>query len=294
MFLLLQAARAEEDNPPRRSLPPQWPAEVLEVFFNDARTQLHGKRPTHAASDTRATVNSGHEADNQSDVKWSALVEADTLTAEVKRTHNRLTPLLARPGRFKSGGSVDCRREFSLLATLFGVIDQYDKQTRWQQDAAYASALCTRAADACRETSDESFALAAEVHSQIADLLRGQSFDRQEPIMGLSIDRGQLMQRMEVAVEDNLSARLADNREFRRRKSEVAQESQLLAVLARTICSEGYEFADDDAFLEIAHRLQQASHEMTEANQRGDYGATQQAFGRVIQSCTECHDRYRG
>jgi len=286
-------ARAE-DQLPLRARPPQWSADVVEVFFEDSRKHLAGDRPTREPAVSPAAATTSEATDLQGDTKWSALIEAGALTVEVKSVLNRLISLLARAGSFKSGGNADCRREFSLLAVLFGVVDQYDQEIRWQQQAVRMRALCTQAAHACETASDESFALAADVHSQIADLLRGQSMSRQTPAAEAPIDRGQLMQRMELAVEENISPWLANRKEFRRRKSDVAHESQLLAVLARTIRREGYDFADDETFVEIARQLGRASRELTEASEQGNYEAAQQAIGRVTQSCSDCHDGYRG
>ena len=288
-------ARAE-DQPPRRARPPQWSADVIEVFFEDARIHLAGDRPTRepAVFPAASAATTSEATDLQDDTKWSTLIEAGELTSEVKSVHNRLSSLLERAGSFKSGGNADCRREFSLLAVLFGVVDQYDQEIRWQQEAVRMRALCSQAAHACETASDESFALAADVHSQIADLLRGQSISRQASDTVAPVDRGQLMQRMELAVEENISPWLANRKEFRRRKSNVAHESQLLAVLARTIRREDYDFADDKDFVEITRELGRASRELTEASEQGNYEAARQAVGRVTQSCSNCHDGYRG
>lgn len=282
-----------EDQPKLRARPPQWSADVVEVFFEDARKHLAGDRPSRARAVSPAAATTNEVTDLQGDTKWSTLIEAGALTAEVKSVHNRLISLLARAGSFKSGGNADCRREFSLLVVLFGVVDEYDQEIRWQQEAVRMRALCSQAAHACETASDESFALAADVRSQIADLLRGQSMSRQMPAAEAPIVRGQLMQRMELAVEENISPWLANRKEFRRRKSDVAHESQLLAVLARTICREGFEFADDEAFVEIARELGWASRELTEASEQGNYEAARQAIGRLTQSCSDCHDGYR-
>ncbi len=282
-----------DDQPPRRARPPQWSTDVVKVFFEDARKHLAGDRPTRAPAVSSAAATTSEATDLQDDTKWSTLIEADALTVEVKSVHNRLISLLARAGSFKSGGNADCRREFSLLAVLFGVVDQYDQEIRWQQEAVRMRALCTQAAHACETASDESFALAADVRLQIADLLRGQSISRQASDTVAPVDRGQLMQRMELAVEENISPWLANRKEFRRRKSVVAHESQLLAVLARTIRREGYDFADDEDFVEITRELGRASRELTEASEQGNYEAARQAIGRVTQSCSNCHDGYR-
>lgn len=283
-----------EIQPPLRSRPPQWSVEVVEVFFEDARKHLTGDRPNKGPARSATVATTSEAVDPQGDTQWAALIEADSLANEVKRTHNRLIPLLARAGSFKSGGNADCRREFSLLAMLFGVVNEYDQEMRWQQKAAAMGALCSRAARACRVANDESFALATDVQSQVADLLRGQSISRQATVAETPIDRGQLMLRMELAVEENISPWLANRKEFRRRKPDVAHESQLLAVLARTICRPGYDFVDDEGFVEIAHELQQASQMLTEASEQGDYEAARKAIGRASQSCSNCHDGYRG
>ncbi len=138
-----------EDQPPRRARPPQWPADVVEVFFEDARKHLAGDRPTRAPAVSPAAATTREATDLQDDAKWSTLIEADALTVEVKSVHNRLISLLARVGSFKSGGNADCRREFSLLAVLFGVVDQYDQEIRWLQLALRLRALCSQSAHAC-------------------------------------------------------------------------------------------------------------------------------------------------
>jgi hypothetical protein len=102
------------------------------------------------------------------------------------------------------------------------------------------------------------------------------------------------MLRMEMALEENISPWLANRKEFRRHKSDVAHESQLLAVLARTICREEYDFADDEGFVEIARKMGRATRQLTEASEQGDYESARQAAGRVTQSCSDCHDGYRG
>ena len=282
-----------EKQPTLRARPPEWSTEVNEVFFVDARKHLSGERPQpvspldEAARDTKLSTNV------QKSSKWSALIEADTLTTEVKRIHNQLGTLLARPGAFKSGGHADCRRNFSLLALLFGVAAEYDQEVRWQPLASRTRALCSQAAKHCEQPSDKSFALATEVHAQIAELLSGQMNDRRVPNGEEPIDRGQLMLSMELTVEEKISPRLASQKDFRRRRSEVAHESQLLAVLARTICRVPYDYADDVSFVELAREMQRASRQLTKASHEGAYEAARQAAGRVTRSCSECHDVYR-
>jgi hypothetical protein len=294
LFCLPAIWAGAEGQSPLRARPPVWGKDAVKIFFEDAREHLHGQRPQPRAAVASVAAGSDVQPQVSGDLKWSTLIEPDALTTEIKRTHTRLTPLLARAGRFKAGASADARREFTMLAELFGVVGQYDQQIRWQQQAASLRALCSRTAAACEQPSDESLAQAVEAHTQIAELLSGQSTVEQASISDAPIDRGQLMQRMEMALEENISPWLANQKEFRRRKSEVAQESQLLAMLARIVCREQFEYADDEGFVEIAQNMGQASQELTEASRQNNYDAARQAVGRVSQSCSDCHDGYRG
>ena len=291
-FAILQV-RAEEAVP-RRARAPEWPPEVINTFFIDARKHLVGPRPQKESKVRQPVAADQEAADTAGDEPWSTLVYADTLTSEVKSIHNRLTLQLPGASRFKSGGNIECRREFSLLATLFEVIGQFDEQMHWQEEAAGMKAVCAQAAAACEIANDESFALAAEAHALLADLLRGQSPDTRASGSVAAVERGQLMQRMERAIEENISPKLASLREFRRRKSQVAHESQLLALLARIIRHPEYDFADDEGFLDLARELGHASRELTEACEASDYEGARQAAGRVTRSCSDCHEGYRG
>jgi len=282
------------DKPAVRARPPKWSADDVRVFFDDARVQLSGDRPSAEVTDSPVTIAADKSTQNPGAKKWSNLIKENALAMEVKRIHNRLSALIARAGRFKGSGNVDCRRDFSLLAMLFEVIADYDQEVRWQREAAGMHNLCAEAALACEKASDESLALAASVNEQLGELLSGQPNVREESVEETAVDRGQLMLCMELALEENISPWLASKKEFRRRKPEVAHQSQLLAMLAQTISREGFDFADDEAFVQIARELERASLQLTDASEQGDYDAARQAAGRVTQSCSECHEGYRG
>jgi len=295
LFVLASVTHAGgEETPRRRAKPPQWSQEVREVFFDDARKELVGARPVVRAAKTQAEVVESSSRLQEEGLPWSELIEAETLQAEIKQVINRLAGAIATSGKFNGGGYQQCQRDFSLLAVLFGVIEEFDEQVRWQKDAGAVRRQLEQAAALCEEASEPSYSAAQKVHELLADLLRGQSTVDGSLQENQQVGRSQLMLRMEQSMEEMLSPALSSKKNFRRRSSAVAHESQLLAVFARVIVAEGYESADDEEFSGYARQLGEASTGLVRAAKEKNYEAARSAMGRLTQSCSNCHEDFRG
>jgi len=294
MFATVQAVG--EEGPRRRAKPPQWSQEVRDVFFEDAREQLVGARPVVGVAKPQVVgvrVNSDASS-------WSQWIQAETLEAEIKRVASGLAGATSSSGKFSSGGYQQCQRDFSLLAVLFRVVEEFDEQTRWQKNAGAVRRYLEQAATLCEEANDPSYSAAKQVQGLLTDLLRGQSSlegpapknfaleNRQQ------VDRPALMLRMEQSVEEVLGLSLSNKKIFRRNVSKIAHESQLLAMLAKVIVEEGYESADDEEFLAYARQLGEASTALARASEEKNYEAARSAEGRLTQSCSGCHEDFRG
>jgi len=282
----------------RRAKPPEWSQDVLDTFFVDARQQLVGERPQATQSIAKFDPKPSASAEQQpigEILVWSKLIAAETLTSEVKRIHLGLAALLKNAGTFKSGGNLQCRRDLSLLATVFGVIAEYDADVRWKNSARLMQSKCLQVAANCKAASDQSFAAATQVRVVLEDLIRGQSLVGKTPSKEVRVaDRTQLMQRMELSLEERISPALANLRDFRKRSKEIDYESQMLAMLAQVIQREPYEYHDDDTFLEYARQLREASRELSRTSRVENYKAARAASGMASQSCSACHEGYRG
>lgn len=283
-------------DPPPRAKPPKWSADVLDVFFEDARDHLIGPRP----ADKSPAVAEDPAGPSPRGNKPSAddLVSPDVLTTEIKRLYNGLTVVLRSPATFRSEANARCRRDFGMLSLLFDVVGKLESEVRWQPSAALMRWKCARAEAACHAGSDDAYAAAKHVHQQLGDLIRGQTPDERIPPVAVeeqqSIDRTLLMQWMEQATEEKMPPVLANVKEFRKASREVAHQAQLLALLARRIVYPTYEYADDETFVEYAAQLRAASDELNEASEQRDYQRARDAAGRVMQSCSRCHEGYRG
>ena len=293
------AAVAAEQEPARRAARPKFPPEVVDVFFADARQQLVGQRP-HGADASSVAGDGGATAAGDSNAPqfaWSQLVSGETLADEVKRTANALRAPLANPGKFRAGGYQSCRAAFSQLAVLFAVIEQYDGDVRFKSAAPGMSGATAHAASVCKAASDDSYKSAQACYRLLEDLLSGGAVDApaSEPAPWSELaERPLLMQRMEAALNEQIQPALANDRNFRRQDLDVLREAQLLAMLAEVIQREDYDYRDDEDYTASAQQLRDAASALARAAEDGNYEAARAAAGRASQSCTVCHEGFRG
>ncbi len=279
-----------KETPPRRAKPPQWTQEVRDVFFEDAREQLVGARPVVAGAKPQAEV-VGVSSGTSS---WSERIQAETLQSKIKQIVSGLAGAISTSAKFSGGGFQQCQRDFSLLAVLFRVVEEFDEPMRWQKNANAVRRHLQQTAALCEQADEQSYSAVKQMHGLLTDLFRGQpSFEDAAP-ENRQVDRAALMLRMEQSVEEILGPSLSSKKIFRRRNSDLAQESQLLAVLAKVIVEEGYESADDEEFLAYARQLGEASTALARASEEKNYEAARSAEGRLTQSCSACHEDFRG
>ena len=282
---------------PKRVQPPEWSQDVLDAFFEDAREHLVGERPTSTAA-APATVDQQAATPESPTLEfaWSRIVDADTLMAETKRINNQLANSLRRSATFQGGGNLQCRRDFGMLAVLFGVIAEFDGEVRWKAAAQAMKARCLKSSANCKVASAQAFADAQATREVLDELLKGQAPAEESKIDGEDqlADRTLLMQAMEVSLQGRLGPNLANKREFRRRTQAVTEQAQLLAVLAKVIEQEGYDYTDDEDFLAEARRLRAAASELSQAAKDKNYESARKAAGQIGQSCSSCHEGYRG
>jgi len=278
----------------RRAKPPQWSQEMRDVFFEDARKELVGARPVAGFAKSQAVVAGIHGKSQNEASSWSELIQAETLQTEIKRVVNGLAGAISSSGKFRGGGYEQCLHDFSLLAIWFRVVEEFEEQVRWQKEAGVVRRQLGQAAALCEEASEPSYSAAKQMHGLLTELLRGQSVFEDSVQENWQVDRSLLMLRMEQSVEEILGPSLSSKKIFRRRNSDLAHEAQLLAVLAKVIIEEGYESADDEEFSAYARQLGEASTSLAREAEEKNYEAARSSVGRLTQSCSACHEDFRG
>jgi hypothetical protein len=293
---------SKEQRPPKKlAKPPEWSADVLDAFFEDARTKLVGDRPTFVETTTTAAASDtadDRQPAEESAGAWSKLIDAETIETETKRLAQSVAKDVTTPSAFKGGAFKDCRRHFSVLAMLFAVAGEYDGDVRWKDAAPAFRDVFSRAGHNCKVGTDQTFQEATQRKQNLADLIAGnrpKPSDAQRKANWAEVaDRPPLMQRLGIAHEERITKWVANESEFEKRKDDIHHEAQLMAAIADVIAREGFDFWDDEQYAQFARDLRQAATDTAAAADSNNYGQARQAIGRATKACVNCHEGYRG
>jgi hypothetical protein len=287
----------------KRSHPPKWDnAEGGDVFFSDARKELVGPRPTASAlagGGSSGSAEGGAAGSRGAAVAfaWSHLISSDSLESEVKTIVRQLGETVKNPSTFTGGGYQDARRQFSVLAVMFAIIAGYDSDVRWKQAAAAIRPLVSRAGFNCKVGTDLSYREAKQRQEDLEKLLRGDTSQASRETESFTWDkvsgRPPLMQRLDRAQRQGLVLWTADSAQFQKNNAQFQHEAELIAALAEVIGREGYEYADDDTYLEYAHAMRDAAIEAADAAHKKNYDQARKAVGSIEKTCNSCHEGFR-
>ncbi len=308
LVVLMSAATVMAQRGSRRERPlaprPDFSEEEQSVFFTDARQKLGPGGPPVAGSQPAESETPMPAAETPvvSAGVWSELIEPEVIEDEVKSLVPAIRASVSSPNAFKSGGYRDARDNYSLLAVLFGVIAQYDDESRvrWQDEAAGMRELLARTGFNCKAASDGTFLEAQMRADDLAMLLRGERPDLNEaatvPEGGWPdvADRPPLMKRMEAAQRGRLDQWTANSAEFSRNSADILHEAQLLLLLCEIIKDESYEYADDDLYREYVEGLSAVCRELLAATREERFDDAQSAVSRINRQCDDCHSDFRG
>jgi cytochrome c556 len=286
----------------KEARPPRWSRDVVDAFFDDAREKLTGPRPNYterADLGNSTQASSLPRAGSAPTLTWSNLITPNTLETEVKRLSQSVASTVTTPSVFKGGGYKDARRDFSELAVLFAVTAQYNGDARWKDAAAGLRDVFSQAAASANVGTDQSYREAVARKQDLADLVRGgrpqvPKADAVVADWSHVAAREPLMQRMNIAHQERLTKWLADAATFRRNRSDVQHEAQIVALLADVIHREAFEYWDDETFAGYATDQRQSAADVAAAAASDNYDQAREAIGRATNACTNCHDGYRG
>jgi hypothetical protein len=290
----------EQGSPKKQARPPKWSADVLDAFFEDARSKLVGTRPEYEAAPVAAPSGAADapQAAAASAAGWSNLIDAETIETEIKRLAHSVAKDVSTPSVFKGGAYKDCRRHFSVLAMLFAVAGEYDGDVRWKDAAPAFRDVFSRAGHNCKVGTDQTFQEAAQRKQNLNELIAGNrpipSDAERKADWAQIADRSPLMQRLGIAHEDGVTKWVANEREFEKRADDIHHEAQLMATIADVIAREGFDFWDDEQYAQFARDLRQAATDTAAAADSNNYGQAREAIGRATKACANCHEGYRG
>lgn len=291
----------------KRALPPKFDDRVRDAFFSDARAMLEGARPnfgdrtgpgTTGANTLGGPADSGSAPTDSGAFAWSKIISADTLQDEIKGLQNEVKDNVKNPSDFKGNLFKRARDDFSILATAFAVIGQYDGDVRWKDQAVTARDLFGRAGMNCKVATDGSFGEAKERADDLATLIRGDTLPANsnaepKPNWAKLVNRPPLMHRLDLAQTGRLAPWTANAAEFNKHLDAVLHEAEIVAMIAQVIQQEGFDYTDDKNYLGFARDMQTQALDIAAAAKSKNYDQARTAAGKLSQACNSCHASFR-
>lgn len=309
VFVLTQIALAmpwqENDKKPTRARRPQIERRNSSYFENVFRDALVGQRPQPASPEQLAARKSAAPSGGSSGGSgapaptgnWSSLITAEILQAELKSLSNSLNEHVTSPGRFKSGGNRDVREVSSMIAVLFGVINEFDGEVKWKDIAAGARDAFAQCAQSATTTSTQAYNQAKNRQDDLMQILRGGPFEppvkpSEEFEWSSVADVSELMKRLAHSYRKRIKPWVASESSYQENFDDLMREAAIVAVIGEVLTKETMENADNDDYVEFSHALRDGALMIRQSGAAKDQAMAVQGAGIIDQSCQNCHAEY--
>jgi hypothetical protein len=287
----------------KRAQPPKF--DRTDAFYADAfKEGLVGQRPTNLsqAAATAAAGNpsssSGSGATGVPGSGWASLITATTLEDEVKALKLQIDQTITTPSDFAGKGYKAARRDFTMLAMLFGIAGEYESDVRWKKEAPAARNMLARTAANAKVGTSQVFQEAKLRKEELTDLLGGGG-----PFAGKEADfkatwkdvcgRAPLMQHLNVVWEPKLKPMLADQGQFTANAARIQHDAQIISAVGEVLAKEGMVDAESDEYKAFCFKLRDGAKAIVEAVKLKNFEAAASGSATITKACADCHDNYR-
>ena len=303
---LVALAQTKAPKTVKRAQPPKF--SKTDNFYSDAfKEGLVGERPANLAKAAAAAApggNSGSSAPPSGSgpgvtgAGWAALISATTIEDEIKATKLLVDGGVTTPSEFAGKGYKAARRNFTVLAMLFGIAGEYDSDVRWKKDAPAARDAFARTAANAKVGTQQVWQEARLRKDELGDLINGGT-----PFAGKEAEakapwkdvagRAPLMQFLEQAWDPRLKPALADKGQFTANADRVLRDAELLAAIGAVLAKDGMPDADSDEYKSFCARLRDGAKSIADAVKTKNYEQAARASAAIGKACAECHENYR-
>lgn len=308
-FPMLLIAQTKVPRTVKRAQPP---AKLKsDVFYADAfKEGLVGERPADlgkagavAAGGTQSSApaaGSGTVAASGGapGSGWSALISPATIEDNIKSLKQQVDKEVTTLSDFKGKGHKLARRDYALLAMLFGIAAEYEGDVRWKKDAAVARDAFARSAANFKVATDQAYNEAKTRKQELGELVGGSS-----PFGGKSAeakaawpqvaDRASLMQYLDTAWQQRLNPALSDKGAFTAGADKILRDAEMFAAIGEVLTKEGMKDAADAEYVAFCKKLRDGAKQIISAAKQKDFGEASKAKGTISKACDECHESYR-
>lgn len=302
VLALVLASVSDAQTPPRRpqrAAPPRFEAnEFSGVFFPDPVAQLQGSPTAKPAVATAVNNDSAEEMDAAPMAgadAWKPLIAGATIEDLVKESKSRLDGMITTPAKFAGGAYAECRKEFTLLASLMAIVSQYPDEVRWKTSAPYARTIFARLAANCKVGTQPVYNEAKLRQQDLQELLKGSRLNgTAENLVWREVaDRKPVMQLLEWSLRKNVAPSASSEDSFGKSKEDLAKYAELIAAFGYILQQEGMPDADDENYTDVTKAMVAASKDVLKAVKTNDAELARTAVSRIDQSCNKCHETYK-
>lgn len=266
-------------------------APATAVVSNLPAASLPETTPTtepSTTSDTPATETDGDA--------WGDLISAQALDDEVKTIRNFLNENLQSVGTYNSS-MLMIPPKAATLGALAGVAVEHSGAITWKDDATYIRNLAKQMNSDTLRSGPKDQKRLLELYEAISDTLNRSRPASAEPLpesdgFAEVSEMRLLMHRMEEA-EKRMKQEAGSDSAMTSRKDMIAQESSVLATLAKIVTLPGYGYEDDPAFKGYANEVVKSALAMKTAAESNDFASYELSMTRVSTTCSNCHSDYK-
>jgi hypothetical protein len=302
-------AQTKAKKPIRRAQPPKFTKS--DTFYADAfKEGLVGERPADlsqpagTAASAKATGSANPAAPTAAasggvtGSGWSALISPTTIEDSIKELKLQVDKEVTTASDFAGKGHKLARRDYSLLAMLFGIAGEYDGDVRWKKDAPVARDAFARSAANFKVGTPQAHQEAKLRKEELTDLVGGSSpyagkEAEAKANWGQVTNRAPLMLYLDAAWDPRLKPALADKAKFTASADKILHDAELFAAIGEVLAKEGMEDADSDEYKAFCNKLRDGAKAIISAVKSKNYEQAASASATIGKACTECHENYR-
>lgn len=285
----------------RAKLPTFDSAKTNRIFFPDVFARLEGERPANPNAAIVQTPSGGAPANADvatgQSYAWSKIISPVSIEDEIKSIKLATDKNITTPQDFAGRGYKEVRRDFSVLAMLFAIINEYDGDVRWTKDAAAARDIFARTASNAKAGNNNVYNESKKRKDDLQDLLNGAALAEkavtEENDWTKIADRSPLMQRLETAQEKKLAAFTSSAESFSEDSENAMREAEIIAAIAETLTREGMDEAEDETYAGFANLMKRSALDVVAAVKSNNADQARAATGEIAKACSDCHDNYR-
>jgi hypothetical protein len=255
-----------------------------------------GNNPSSSRGSTAATTSAGAAKPAGSGTDWSALIDSDTLDAEVRRIRSELTAGMQSVGKYNARYQ-EIAVSGATLAALAEIVAEESGAASWKQHAASVRDLAASIHDAAKALGGQAYQSTKNSSDQLMDVLDGNlpaGLPASEPIRDFAqvANRSALMKRMDRSFQRLKKGGTAQQL-LKKDAGQATEDAAMLAVLSRVITVGHYDSADDPKYRGHSTDLTRSATDLATAAKSGEAPAFADALTRIQKRCDACHADFR-